>query len=262
MKKIIINIGLIPGLLLLLSLNACNEKIDPVVSELSFSRAFTPTGLSAQISNITTVTLSWVAVTNVDHYVVEIYNGIDIVPGNLLYTTDVDATATTYKYVLPAGDTQFSARINVVSSLDGVAESKWISVGFKTAPENLFLGFISELSGLGTCTVRWKPGSVATALVFDNGTQTSYAISAAEATAGVKIVTGIAKGKYQIILMNSTFVRGRTNTFIEGDVFLSAGGDLAAAINALPAGGVILLKNGDNFSFTGPVALTKSIKIR
>jgi Domain of unknown function (DUF5123)/Domain of unknown function (DUF4957) len=262
MKKIIINIGLIPGLLLLLSLNACNEKIDPVVSELSFSRAFTPTGLSAQISNITTVTLSWVAVTNVDHYVVEIYNGIDIVPGNLLYTTDVDATATTYKYVLPAGDTQFSARIKVVSSLDGVAESKWISVGFKTAPENLFLGYISELSGLGTCTVRWKPGSVATALVFDNGTQTSYAISAAEAIAGVKIVTGIAKGKYQIILMNSTFVRGRTNTFIEGDVFLSAGGDLAAAITALPAGGVILLKNGDNFSFTGPVALTKSIKIR
>ena len=78
----------------MLSLNACNEKIDPVVSELSFSRAFTPTGLSAQISNITTVTLSWVAVTNVDHYVVEIYNGIDFVPGNLLYTADVDATAT------------------------------------------------------------------------------------------------------------------------------------------------------------------------
>jgi hypothetical protein len=262
MKKIFINTGLIPGLFVLFSLNACQDKINPVVQELSFNRAFTPVEFSAQISNITTVTLSWNPVKNADHYVVEIYEGIDFIAGKLVYTTNVEGAVTTYIYVLPAGDTQFSARINAVSALDGVAESKWITVAFKTAPENLFLGYKSELTGLGSCTVRWKPGSTASALVFDNGTQTSYPISAGEATAGVKNLTGIANGKYQIRLMNTTFVRGRTNIVIEGDVLLAAGGNLAAAISALPAGGIIILTNGENYSFAGPVTLSNSIKIR
>src|SRR5659263_698770 len=223
MKKIFSNTGLILGLLILLPFNSCKKTIDPVVSDLTFTRAFTPVDFSAKISNITTVTLSWSTVKNVDHYVVEIYEGTDFVAGKLVYTTNVESTATTYIYVLPAGDTQFSARLNVFSSLDGVSESKWISVGFKTAPENLFLGYVSELSGFQTCTVRWKPGSTATALSFDNGTKTSYPISAAEATAGVKIVTGVAKGKYQISLMNTTFVRGKTNVLVEGDVLLAPG---------------------------------------
>jgi hypothetical protein len=262
MKKIITNTGLILGLLVLLSLSSCTKKIDPVVDELSFSRAFTPADFNSQISNITTVTLNWIAVTNVDHYVIEIYEGTDFVADKLVSTSNVDASATSFVYVLPAGDTQFSARISAVSSLEGVADSKWISVSFKTLPENLFLGYVSELSGLGTCTVRWKPGSTVTALSFDNGTKTSFPVSAAEATAGVKIVTGIAKGKYQISLMNTTFIRGTTKVLIEGDVLLAAGGDLAAAINALPAGGVILLANGSGFSFAGPITLTNSIKIR
>ena len=267
MKKIFINTVLILGLFVLSSLNACKEKIDPVVDELSFGRAFTPVEFSAQISNITTVTLSWSPVKNADHYVVEIYEGTDFVAGSLIYTVDLPAPLSLVDkisliYVLPAGDTQFSARLNAVSALDGVAESKWISVGFKTAPENLFTGYKSELTGLGSCTVRWKPGSTASALVFDNGTQTSYPISAGEAAAGVKKLTGIANGKYQIRLMNTTFVRGRTNILIEGDVLLAAGGNLAAAISALPAGGIIILTNGENFSFAGPVTLSKSIKIR
>ena len=262
MKRIIKNTGLILGILILLSLNSCTKTIDPVVSELTFTRAFTPVDLSAQISNITTVTLNWVTVKNVDHYVVEIYQGTDFTTENLVATSNIDGTATSFVYALPAGDTQFSARLNAVSSLEGVGESKWISVGFKSLPENLFLGYTSELSGLGSCTVRWKPGSNTTALSFDNGTKTSYPISVAEAAAGVKIVTGVAKGKYQISLMSSSFVRGKTNVLIEGDVFLAAGGDLAAAINALPSGGIILLTNGVNFSIAGPITLTKSIKIR
>lgn len=262
MKKIITNTGLILGILVMLTFNSCKKTIDPVVSELSFSRAFTPGEFTAQISNITTVTLGWAHVKNADHYVVEIYEGIDFAPEKLIKTANIDTAATSFVYVLPAGDTQFSARLNAVSCLDGVADSKWILVGFRTAPENLFLGYVSELSGLGTCTVRWRPGSSATALSFDNGTTTSYPISPAEATAGVKVVTGLTKGKFQISLMNTTFVRGRTNVLIEGDVILGSGGDLAAAINALPAGGIILLTNGTNFSFAGPVMLSRSIKIR
>jgi hypothetical protein len=263
MKKIFINIGLIPGLFAMLLLNACKENIDPVVNELSFNRAFTPTGLSSQISNITTVTLSWTAVRNADHYVVEICQGTDFTSASLVHTANIAGNLTTYAYVLPAGDTQFSARLKAVSSLDGVAESKWISAVFKTAPENLFAGYKSEMTGIGTCTVRWLPGAVATALEFDNGTnKTSYPLTAGEITAGVKNLSSIPNGKYDIHLMNSTFVRGKTNIFLEGNVLLAAGGDLTAAIASVPAGGVIILTNGTSFSFTGPVTLTKSVKIR
>src|SRR5450759_58375 len=214
MKKIITNTGLILGLLVLFSLNSCTEKIDPVVTELSFTRAFTPTELAFQISNITTVSLSWVGVKNVDHYVIEVYQGTEFVTSNLVTTSVVDSSLTTFVYVLPAGDTQFSARLSAVSTLAGIADSKWISVAFKTAPENLFLGYVSELSGLGTGTVGWKPGSTVTTIVLDNGTKTSYPVSAAEATAGIKIVTGVSNGTYQISLMNTTFVRGKTSILI------------------------------------------------
>jgi hypothetical protein len=262
MKKIINYTGIIPGLLVLLSLSGCKEKIEPVISELTFTRAFTPSQLSAQISNITTVTLNWNPVKNVDHYVVEIYKDTVFVSANLIYTVNSAGDKTTFSYILPAGDTWFSARLNAISSLNGVNGSKWVDVAFKTAPENLFTGYKSELTGLGTCTVRWKPGITASAIVFDKGTQTSYPISAGEAAAGVKTVTGLPNGKFQIILMNTTFIRGRTNVVIEGDVLLASGGNIASAISGLPAGGVIILTNGENYSFAGPVTLSKSIKIR
>lgn len=262
MKKIFINITLTLGLFAMLSLNACKEMIDPVVDELDFDRAFTPVGLTAQISKVTTVTLTWDVVKNTDHYVVEIYEGTSIVAASLVFTTDIAGDLTTYEYGLPAGDTKFSARLKAVSSKEGVEDSKWISVEFTSDPENLFTGYESEMTGLGSCTVRWKPGAAATALVFDNGTVTSYPLTTGEITAGRKDLTGIANGTFEIRLMNSTFIRGRTSIFLEGDVFLSTGGDLAAAIGSVPAGGVILLANGESFSFTGPVTLTKSVKIR
>jgi hypothetical protein len=263
MKKIIIKIGLILGLFTVLSNNSCKEFIDPVVTELDFNRAFTPIGLTAAISKITTVTLNWTAEKNADHYVVEIYQGTDFAPASLLFTANVGSGLTTYTYILPAGDTQFSARVKTISSLTGVAESKWTSIGFKSDPENLFTGYKSEMTGIGTCTVRWLPGSTATALMFVKGvTQTSYPLSASEIAAGKKDLTGIVNGQYEIRLMNTTFVRGKTNILLEGDALLAAGGDIYTAINALPAGGVLILTNGTKFGMTKADTVTVSIKIR
>ncbi len=84
MKKIYRNTGLIIGLFAILLLSACKEKIDPIVEELDFDRAFTPVGLSAQISSITTVTLTWDAVKNAENYVLEIYEGIEFLPAKLV----------------------------------------------------------------------------------------------------------------------------------------------------------------------------------
>lgn len=263
MKKIFINIGLILGLFTVLCFNACKEIIDPVVDELNFDRAFTPVGLNAEISKITTVTLNWAAEKNADHYVLEIYQDTVFIPAALIYTADVADNLTTYSYLLPAGDTKFSARIKTVSSLEGVEDSKWSSVNFKSDPENLFIGYDSEMTGLHECTVRWTPGSTVTALVFVKGAaETPYTLTAGEIAEGLKVLTGVANGSYEVRLMNTTFIRGKTNVILEGDALLTAGSDLITALNALPSGGVLLLPNGESFGLSKPDTVTASIKIR
>jgi hypothetical protein len=263
MKKTLRNIAFLFGAISLLVFNACEEKIDPVIEELDFSRAFTPVGLAAQISNVTTVTLSWSATKNTDHYLIEIYEGTSFGAAALLLTAEVEASGLSYTYVLPAGDTQFAARLKSVSSLDGVGESKWATIEFRSAPENLFTGYTSMMTGLGECIVNWKPGSIATALAFvDGGNEISYPLTAGEIAAGEKTLTGVPNAEYEIRLMNNTFIRGRTNIVIEGDALLPAGGDLAAAIAAMAPGGVLVLTNGSDYPLVETDTILSSIKIR
>ncbi len=266
MKKKNIIFGLIPVLFSLLLLNGCKEEIDPIVEELDFDRAFTPVGIQASISDVTRVTLTWSSVKNTDHYTVEIWEGTELNIGSLVQSTDVPVSedvVVVYSYVLPAGDTDFSARVKAISSLTGVEESKWTAVSFRTAPENLFTGYESEMTGLNSCTVRWKPGVVATDLAFDNGTsEILYPITSGELAAGVKSLTGVPNASYEVRLMNTTFSRGSINLVIEGDILLAPGGDLNAALDALPAGGVLLLTNGTKYGLTEPDTVTSSIKIR
>ena len=263
MKKILKNTAILLGVISLLLFSACEDKIPPVIEELDFSRAFTPVGLTAQISNVTTVTLNWTEQKNTDHYVLEIYEGTTFAAASLLSTVDIDAGETSYSYVLPAGDTQFAARLKAVSSLDGVDESKWATIEFRSAPENLFTGYVSMMTGLGECIVRWKPGATATALLFTaGGSDTSYPLTAGEIAAGEKTLTGVANGDYEVKLMNSTFVRGRVNLLLEGDLLLPAGGDLAAAIAAMAPGGVLVLTNGEDYPLVETDTIRSSIKIR
>jgi hypothetical protein len=255
--------GIILVLISTMLLNACKENIDPVIDQLDFDRAFTPFEFKAQITNVTTVTLSWKAAKNIDHYVVEIYEGTTFEPSAMVYTTELEADETSFEYLLPAGDTQFSARIKAVSTLEGVADSKWAIIEFKSGPENLFTGFLTQLTGLGELTVRWTPGKTVTALVFDDGVnETPYTISAQEMTNGEKSLTGVPNAKYEIRIVNGEFSRGKQNFVVEGDALLAAGGNLNAAMDALPAGGVLILTNGASYALTEPDTVTVSIKIR
>jgi hypothetical protein len=261
MKNRLKNIVLIIGVVTLLGFNACKKSIDPVIEDLSFNRAFTPVGLKSEITNITNLKLSWTAAKNIDHYVVEIYFGTEALEANLLHSEDV--TSTTFLYSLPSGDTDFSARIKCVSSVEGVTESKWSSITFKTPAENLFTGFKVTMTGLNAITVKWTPGKAVTKLLFINNTvETPYDVSPAEATAGSKDLTGVTNGYNEIRIMNSTFVRGAQHYLLEGDVLLESGTDLVAAITAASPGQVIVLRNGGSFGFVGNYTVAKSIKIK
>jgi hypothetical protein len=265
MKKIIIYTGLFAGLMAILPFTGCKEQIEPVVEELEFSRAFSPVGLSAFISNTTTVTLTWSSVKNSDHYLVEIYDGATAT-GTLVTSAQVPASEEneiTYTYILPAGDTQFSARVKAVSSLQGVEESKWSLVAFRTDPENLFIGYETYMSAMNACIVQWEPGVTATSLLFVSGTsQFPFTLSAEDLGLGGKQVTGLPNGVYEVRLMNGNFSRGKTSVIIEGDVLVAPGEDLKAALDALPAGGVILLVNGVSYPLSEVDTVRTSTKIR
>jgi len=265
MNKIIIKTGLFAGLITLLLFTSCKEQIDPVVEELDFDRAFSPVGIEAVISNTTTVTLTWSSVKNTDHYLLEIYDGATAT-ATLVHSAEVPATEDTqvsYTYVLPAGDTQFYGRIKAVSSLQGVDESKWSLVAFRTDPENLFQGYDTYMSAMNACIVQWEPEATATSLLFvSGGTQVPVTLSAEDLALGGRQVTGLANGVYEVHLMNGNFVRGRTHVIIEGDVLVEPGGDLTAALDALPAGGVILLVNGVSYSLPEVDTVRTSTKVR
>jgi len=265
MKKIIIYTGLFAGLIASLVFSGCKEDIDPVVEELEFSRVFSPVGLDAVISNTTTVTLTWSSVKNAEKYLLEIYDG-ETAPVNLVHSAEVPATEenqVTFTYILPAGDTQFWARIKAVSSLQGVEESKWSQAKFKTDPENLFDGFETFMSAMNACIVQWEPGSTATSLMFVSGaSQLPFTLSAEDLALGGRQVTGLPNGVYEVRLMNGTFVRGRTSVIIEGDVLVPPGGDLKAALDALPSGGVILLVNGASYGLPEVDTVRTSTKVR
>lgn len=265
MKKIIIYTGLICGLMAMLLFTACKEEIDPVVEELEFNRTFSPVGLEAIISNTTTVTLTWSSVRNTDHYLVEIYDGITA-SGTLVHSAEIpftEANQATFTYLLPAGDTEFSARVKAVSSLTGVEESKWSLVAFKTDPENLFNGYETYMSAMNASIVQWEPGTTATSLLFvSGGTQLPFTLSAEDLALGARQVTGIPNGVYEVRLMNGNFARGKTSVVIEGDVLLAPGEDLKAALDALPSGGVILLVNGASYGLTEVDTVRSSTKVR
>jgi hypothetical protein len=262
MKKILINLELIIGLFAVLTFTACKEDIDPIVTDLTFSRAFTPLDFNAQISNKTTAEFSWTALKAANHYVLEIYKGADVTTGTLIQTVNLDGTLVAYSVIL-TGNTKYTARIKAVSATEGVGDSDWATIVFSTLPENLFEGYVTEMTGMHEYTVRFKPGQTVTALVIDNGTsQSTYTLSAAEIAAGQVVMTSVPNAAYKISLMYNAVVRGVTHVLIEGTTMLSAGDDLLAAITAANPGDVIVLPAGTGFVFTGNSTITKSIKIR
>lgn len=260
MKHLVKNIGLMIVFLSLLAVNACKDNISPIYDELDFNRVFAPLNISAEIINQTTVKLSWELSVGADSYELEIID----VGENIINTATVAATDLPYVYDLPAGDAQFYARAKAISNTSGIEDSKWTTLAFRSLPENLFEGYNKiRMDALGAITLYWKPGKAVTALTFVSQTgETSFDISAAEATAGEKSITGLANDLYQVRLMNDVAVRGSQNYTMEGDVLLATGEDLAAAITAASPGSVIVLSPGEKYGIAGGMYITKSIKIK
>jgi hypothetical protein len=253
-------IRILLGLIVVLAINACEDDISPVIEELQYDRLFTPLDLEARISNQTTVSLNWKFNKGIDSYVLEISDD-SLQFSNIIHTATVAPDEVPYVYELPAGNSQYSARVKGTSS--ETAESKWATLAFKSDPENVFNNYDIVMTGLGEITVNWLPGKTVSSLLFVSADgEVEYDISAEEQAAGVKYISDLPNATYQVQILNSGKVRGFQHYVMEGDVFLPSGEDLAAAIASASPGDVIILDQGGTYPFVGELVLDKSIKIK
>lgn len=241
----------------LISFTSCEDKIDPLITELQVSRVFSPTGLTAVIRNLTTVELQWNYREDAHHYILEISQ-------DSLQFTNIILTRTVMPGEIPVqetlgGDTRYSARVKAVSS-GGVADSKWVSTTFRTAPENIFLALpAGARPQVDAVTLRWQPASNVTHIIINPG-NIEKTLTDTEKAAGETVISGLsANVLYSFTIYNGPFNRGTisVNTLKVANVLPTD--DLLARIIAAPDGAELVIAPG---TFTiGAVDINKSITL-
>jgi len=238
---------------------ACEDDIEPLITELETARPFAPVGLEARVRNQVDLELSWTASADVDEYIIEIFQDSLEFFGDPIITDivdDIPANGTiTYTQSL-SGDTRYSARVKSV--VTGKPESKWATVTERTNAEQIFL-VGSEIAEDTYATVFWIAGSEVTNFLIVPG-NIVRPISTAEKSAGEARIEGL-KGAtdYTVTIYNGSARRGTTmfSTIKQAD--LTPLDDLAVAINNAADGDTLVLAAGsymlDAYSLTKSIAL-------
>lgn len=255
--------GLIATLLFAFAISSCESYNEELLNGVGANREFSPIGLTAKVRNQTTVELNWTTKVEADHYVVE-FSADDPDFKTIFKTVNVTAKQLPVQVALE-GETVYSIRIKAVSA-SGIADSKWSITSATTLSEQLFLASIDGDIDVKQVTLRWVANSNVTQIVVNPGNIT-HAITPAEKTAGVAIVTGLtAETAYTATLFNAAKKRGvlnfTTGIDIGTGILVKPTDDLNAKINEAASGAVLVLMPGDYTSQVNTFILNKSITIR
>ncbi|MFB9077186.1 DUF5123 domain-containing protein [Flavobacterium procerum] len=257
--------GLIAVLLLAIGVSSCESYNEGLLDGIGNTREFSPIGLKATIRNQTTVELTWTVKSdeNADHYLVEfsaddtefktIYKSINVAPSELPIQVALE------------GETTYSIRVKAVSAA-GLEDSKWSVITATTLSEQIMYPVQDADIEAKQVTLRWTPNSNVTQLVLNPG-NIIHAITPAEKTAGVALVTGLtSETDYTASLYNGTKKRGersfKTGIDIGNGILVKPEDDLNAKIQAAPADATLVLMPGEYDVFTGEIILNKPITIR
>lgn len=243
---------------LLFSTAGCTDMVDEI-TDLKTDRMFRPIDFTSTL-NKTQVTLKWAPVEGAVSYTIQISD--DAAFTNLIVNEDL--TKTVYIKEL-AGSTDYYARVRVNSAIENESSKFNQSVTFRTPSENIFAGYTSLMTALNTVDVKWLPNANVTHLMITNSnlTSTKINIESGDKTAGEKILQAIANSTYKIEIFNDAIKRGEVNVVVEGDVYVQAGQDLPAALNAATAGQVIVLEPGALYLMGSSLyRFDKNIKVR
>lgn len=249
------------GLLFVFSAVACEDDIDPLVEEIAYERALTPVGLTARVSNVTTVTLRWTHVYHAEKYSVELHAD-SMKFEHLVGTYETTASP----LVIPDldGDTQFSIRLKAIGD-STVNDSKWSEVAFMTEIDNILEDFGDSDVWGDQVTFRWPANKSVTSIELTpaEGETISHEFTETEKTEGKATVSGLtAATKYAVIMYNGTQRVGITSftTLALGTIILTPEDDLAAAVSNASEGAILMLMPGE-YSM-GEVKIPTSITIQ
>ena len=255
-------------------LSSCDERLEEVTT-LVTDRLFSATDVEASVVNKTQVILKWDKNQNAQSYTIEVFENDSLTFAGTPVMVINDITNADIPYTIATGlvgQTQYSARIKTIG--EGIADSKWKGIYFRTAAEQIMQPVNAETVTASTAVIKWTPGETATRVVAINGTnQVSQNVTAAEIAAGSMVLAGLAEDtKYTVRLLKDDKVRG-SGSFVTlmdlnaaGTVVVNTGDDLLAAIQGAASGTRIVINAsaaGDEFLLGGQtIDIDKAISIR
>ncbi len=253
MKRILRNIGFALGMLSVMV--ACEDDIDPEITELETDRTFSPVNLTAFIRNQIEIELNWDVKDDVDEYLVE-FSQDSLKFNTIIRTVTVSPDEVPIRETF-SGETIYSARVSAIS--EGQQQSKWSEIAVRTGSEQIFLPIEGPEIQDTYATVQWVAGSEVTNLLVVPGNML-LPLSDAQKTAGEATIEGL-KGAtdYVVSIYNGEIKRGTTqfSTLKEANVFPID--DLSAVIDAAAEGDTLILASGA-YNLGGK-EITKSITI-
>ena len=260
MKNIFVKIALSIGFASLL-LVACDDNIDPIIDKIEYNRLFSPTDIKAIVRNQITVELSWTLQDSADFYTVEFSN-------DSLEFSSIIRTVKVLPDELPlqetfASEEQYSARIKGESN-NGLVESKWTTISFKTDAENIFLPLADNKIGKNKATLNWPVDSEVTHFIITPG-ELRRDITTEEKAAGEASITELDFAtEYEVVMYNGTNPKQRgavTFTTLPEGITLAPSDDLNE-IFANAEDGEIFLLEGGTYVTQGLINISKSITLK
>lgn len=180
---------------------ACDDQSEEI-TEVEYSRLFSPINLEARIVNQVNVRLSWNAVAGADSYEVQIfknadqneeidedeYNGLETITGTPVKTvTDITEIPVTITGL--DGETNYTAIIRAHG--ENITSSNWTGVKFKTQTEQIMIPVADEDIEATSVTIRWTVDNAAGCTIELTPGNIRHIITAAEGEAGAATIEGL-----------------------------------------------------------------------
>ncbi|WEK34286.1 MAG: DUF5123 domain-containing protein [Candidatus Pseudobacter hemicellulosilyticus] len=230
-------------------------------------RLFATTAAEASVEGVTVI-LSWKNMPATSSYVVEISQD-SLVFGQILYTYEGSFELINGSRVMLIPDqlaptTVYSARIKGKNS-DGIAESNWTSLAFKTKSEQILLPFGTGDLAARTALLKWSSPNVTHLLL--NGTRID--LTADEKEAQSKLLEGLTpKTAYKADIYNNTIIRGSLSfsTTAEiptgpGVIVVDADANLATLIAGAADGTTFVLLEGTMYNADDAVLIPEGVSL-
>lgn len=258
-----------------LALTSCSDPMDEIAN-IVYGRVFSPVDLDAKNVTQNSANLQWMASEGASKYVVEVFAddnsmAFEGTPAQTYETTENGCSVTGLVY-----DTDYSVRVMAVDGEDESRNSKWSTVSFRTAAQQILNTPKEEEILDREITMTWPAGEEVTRLVAFNeaGEEVSSKdLTVEEIGGGRATISGLApEQKYTIKLYNGVKERGSKNVTtiadLNGATILSPEDNIQAIIENATDGQVFALKvgtyivDGGGENAAGSLKISKNITIK